>query len=240
MPSVIASSATGSAVRNASILPAASASMPGLLGLESDEGRVLDLLDEVDARDHQGALEVRLDRAARARPDLLAVEVGRLRGRRILGDEEALGHVVIGLGHVQVLHPGGVDGTRAVGDIEPIAPAAGRHLGPGRLDEAGLDTQRLGDELGRLDVETGHLAGGDLGRLALGVRVAGRAVDLDRLRRVVQLGIPDERAAPEDLGELVLGRIGRRGLRWRRRRGTGADEEGQQADGDGDANDGKG
>ena len=186
---------------------------PGWLRLERDDLGVLDVERDVDSRDFEVAVQVHLVRAARAGADALAVEIVCVPRRGGLGDEVVVRHGVVRLGHVQPLHPVGVDRARAVGDVEPVAPVAGRDLGPGRGCETRLDPEPLGDELRRVGVEALDLIRGELrfGALRIGETLGTRNVH--RLRRVVGLVVADERAAREHLRELVRRRICRRRAR---------------------------
>ncbi len=155
----------------------------------------------------RSSFEIELDRAAVAHADLLAVEIARLLVRRRLLHEVALRLGPVGRGHPEPLHAVGVDGARAVGDVPAVAPLAGRDLRPGRGDEAGLDAERLGDQLAGVGVVAVDLVGGQLVLLALRAQQALGALDRVGLRRVRRIGREHERPAGEHLRELVDRRV---------------------------------
>ena len=162
--------------------------------------------------------------AAGADADLLAGQVGRLRDGRVLLDEEVRRRRVVGLRHVQALHPVRRDRAGAPGDVVAVAPAAGDHRVERRRDETRLDAEGGSDGLAGLGVVARHLGRGHLVRTAFGVCGAGGALDLHRLRGVVGIRPQDERSAGLDLCQLVG-----RGVAGRSRRRRGAGRRGGRA-----------
>ena len=141
--------------------------------LVRDDDRVVDLVDDGHTGDLERALEVVLVATARARPDLLAGELGGGLVRRVLADVEEVVDAVIRLGHPQPRHPIRIDRPRAIRDVPTVPPIAARDLGPGGGRETGLDAELLGDELRRLVVEAIDFRGGQLVGLAFRVGRAG-------------------------------------------------------------------
>ena len=78
------------------------------------------------------------------------------------------------------------------------------HVG---VTKQGSTPSRCGDQLAGVGVVAGHLVRGQLVRRALRVRQPLRALHEIRLRRIGRIGRQDERAAREDLRELVGRRI---------------------------------
>ena len=98
-------------------------------------------------------------------------------------------------------------------------------LAPGRRHEARLHAEALGDELARVGVVAGHLVAGELVRRAFGVSEPHHPFDAVRLRRIGGVGGEDQRAAREDLRELVGRRIAGRSQRARRRARCGGRDQ---------------
>ena len=199
----------------------------GILDVEDRDLGVLDLEHDLDAGDRQRALQVQLVRAARADTDGLAVEIARLVELRVLRDEEQLRRRVVRLREVQARRAVGIDRPGAVRDVPTVVPVPADDLAPGRVYETGLHAEPLGDQLARIGVVAAHLVRGHLVGRALCLGESLGALDDIRLWRVGGVGGEDERAACQDLRELVGRRVT---CAVRRAQGGRGDATGRQRD----------
>src|SRR6476646_10598384 len=186
---------------------------PVALDVVADELCVVHQELDLLSRQVEVPLDVVLRETAGTATETLARELLNGLDARGRADEEPLGLGRIRLREVETGHALSRDAHRDESDVPAIAPVPADLLAPRRRHEARLDAESLGDELARIHVVAGHLVAGELVRRAFRLGQPRYSLDAVRLRCIGGVGGEDERAAGEDLGKLVGGRVTSAGRR---------------------------